>query len=64
MFSVSSHIVGPTGLKFGMEDHIWGGYRIHFIQVPPSPGSGSLGPYSLNGAFLGNFQKATGEGHP
>ena len=42
LFSIGGHIVGPTVLKFGLEDHIYPGEVIGYIsfRFPYPPGSG------------------------
>ena len=59
VFSIGGHTVGPTELKFGMEDHIYPreviGYILFPNTYPPGggrPKSGSGDPCSPNGAFL------------
>ena len=59
LFSIGSHTVGPTVLKFGMEDHIYPveviGYILFGYPYPQGrgrPKSGSGGPCRQNGAFL------------
>ena len=71
VFFIGGHTVGPTELKFGMEDHIYPWEVIGYISFGyPNPGDqGALktwlqGLYSPNHAFLGKFHKSKVEGHP
>ena len=68
LFSIGGHIVGPTVLKFGMEDHVYPWEVIWYILFCPlgrgRPKSGSGGPCSPNSAFLWKFHKTKFEGHP
>ena len=57
--SIGGHTVGPTELKFGMEDHIylWEvlryiSFRYPYPQGRGRPKCGSGGPCSPNGAFV------------
>ena len=64
MFSVGSHTVGPTGLKFGMEDYIYPGevigYILFWYPYPQCPG-GQRGVLEVHAAqtvhFCENFIK-------
>jgi len=58
LFSIGGHTVGPTELKFGMEDHIYPWevlsyilFRYPYPQGQGRPKSGSGGPCSPNGAY-------------
>ena len=44
VFSIGGHTVGPTALKFGMEDHIYPGEVIGYILFwyPNLQGQGAL----------------------
>ena len=59
VLSIDGHTVGPTELKFGMEDHIYPWEVLSYIsfrypnpQGQGRPKSGSGGPCSPNGAFM------------
>ena len=71
VLSIDGHTVGPTELKFGMEDHMypWEVLRYISFRYPNPlgrgrPKSGSGGPCSPNRAFLGKFHKTKNDGHP
>ena len=50
VFTKAGLIVGPTVLKFGMEDNVYPGEDIGNIVLVPK--SGSKGPCSPKSAFL------------
>ena len=70
VFFIGGHTVGPSVLKFGMEDHIYPREVIGYILFGyPNPGGQALktgfqGLFSPNRAFLGNFPKTKVEGRP
>ena len=71
VFSTGGHTIGPTALKYGMEDHIYPWKAIGYIsfwypnpQGQGRPKSASGGPCSPKGAFLINFIKQKLKGTP
>ena len=71
VLSIDDHTIGPTELKFGMEDRInpWEVLRYISFRYPyplgqGRPKNGSGGLCSTNGAFPGTFHKTKIEGHP
>ena len=71
VFSIGDHTVGPTVLKFGMEDHIYPWEVIGYILLrypnplgQGRPKSGSGGLCNPNSSFLGKFHKTKIEGRP
>ena len=52
VLSLGGHTVGPTELKFGMEDHIYPREVLRYILFRYQLGGGSGGPCIPNSAFL------------